>query len=166
MDGHTNKILKNISVPGILDPDNPNYNPLIAINPNTNRLYVDDNSGLNIMYTSTNKIIGSIKEINGSNSIAVNSNTNKIYAYKILSGNTTSNEMDCRLMTSKLYELDGSTNKIINTLQLNNITLNQVDVNPLTNKLYLLGSTCSTEGYFHGSEISLLFVVKPSNEEK
>ena len=49
--------------------------------------------------------------------------------------------------------------------ELNNITLNKVDVNPLTNKLYLLGSTCSNEGYFNGNSISLLFVVKPPNKE-
>ena len=67
--------------------------------------------------------------------------------------------------TCKLFEIDGSTNKITNTLQLNNITLNKVDVNPLTNKLYLLGSTCSNEGYFNGNSISLLFVVKPPNKE-
>ena len=90
MDGYTNKKLKNISLPGILDQENQADNSLMAINPNTNRLYVDDNSGLNIMDTSTNKIIGSLKEINGSNSI-VDSNINKIYTYKILPANTTSN---------------------------------------------------------------------------
>ena len=47
--------------------------------PQTNRLYVEDGgrAGLVVIDTSTNQVIGSLKEISRLNSISVNSNTKR-----------------------------------------------------------------------------------------
>lgn len=136
IDGQTNKIIKNITLPK--PPGTEGYSKGVAINPQTNRLYVDDGGrdGLVVIDTSTNQVTGSLKEISGPNLISVNSNANRVYAFN--SDYNGNNHPISNKTTSKLFAIDGNSNKILSILHLNTI-LKNIAVNPSTNLIYLLG---------------------------
>jgi DNA-binding beta-propeller fold protein YncE len=158
IDGQTNKIIKNITLPKPAGTES--YSKGVAINPQTNRLYVDDGgpAGLVVVDTSTNHIIESLKEISGPNSISVNSNANRVYA--INSDYNGNNHPISNKTTSKLFAIDGNSNKILSILHLNTI-LKNIAVNPSTNLIYLLGWNCNNACDYKDAGKSVLFVVKP-----
>ena len=160
IDGQTNKIIKNITLPK--PPGTEGYSKGVAINPQTNRLYVDDGGrdGLVVIDTSTNQVTGSLKEISGPNLISVNSNANRVYAFN--SDYNGNNHPISNKTTSKLFAIDGNSNKILSILHLNTI-LKNIAVNPSTNLIYLLGWNCNNACDYKDAGKSVLFVVKPSN---
>lgn len=119
IDGQTNEIINNITLP--MPVGTEGYSKEVDINPQTNRLYVDDGdrTGLVVIDTSKNQITGSLKETSGPNSISVNSNANRVYA--INSDYNGNNHPISNKTTSKLFSIDGNSNKILSILHLNTI---------------------------------------------
>jgi DNA-binding beta-propeller fold protein YncE len=112
-----------------------------------------------VIDTSKNQVIGSLKEISGPNMISVNSNANRVYA--INSDYNGNNHPISNMTKSKLFAIDGNSNKILSILHLNMI-LKNVAVNPSTNLIYLLGWNCNNVCDYKDAGKSVLFVVKPT----
>ena len=118
IDGKTNQVTSRISISG----SEPNCND-IAINSQTNKIYVLD-AFQDVIHvidgttdTATDNIALGASNIEG---IGVNPDTNKIY---VSSGN------------GSLTVIDGSTEKVLTTLQTN--AHGFIAVNPTTNKIYV-----------------------------
>lgn len=91
----------------------------IAVNPNTNRIYVADGNGVEVIDGISNTVVGTIPT--GVRQIAINPTTNLIYA---LYG------------TSTIEVIDGETNQIVTSIGTSSNT-QTIAVNSATNKIYV-----------------------------
>jgi YVTN family beta-propeller protein len=97
----------------------------IAVNPNTNRIYVTNYSSnsVSVIDGDTNTVIDTIAVGNAPQGIAVNPVTNKIY---VANGNS----------GDPVYVIDGNNNAVIKTIPVA-INARGVAVNPNTNSIYV-----------------------------
>jgi YVTN family beta-propeller protein len=102
----------------------------VAVNPNTNRIYVLNNSSENISVIDgvTNAVVAMIDNCSGS--LAVNPNTNRIYVFKNSSNN--------------ILVIDGMTNTVV--AMIDNCS-GYLSVNPVTNRIYMTGVGSDGNGY-------------------
>ena len=98
----------------------------IAVNPNTNLIYVSNynNDSISVIDGKTNKVVNTIG-VETPSHIAVNPNTNMIYVDEY---NHVSN-------SSSIDVVDGKTNKVVNTIGIE--TPSSIAVNPNTNMIYV-----------------------------
>ena len=116
IDGLTNSVISTISVGN--DPQG------IAVNPNTNKIYVANqhDSTVSVINGSTNTIVSTIPVGSSPTYVAANPNTNMIYV-----ANTGSNSLSV---------IDGSTDNVISTIQVGSKPVG-IGVNPNTSKIYV-----------------------------
>lgn len=105
----------------------------IAINPDTNKIYVSDGNGVEVIDGKTNSIVATIPV--GSLAITINPDTNMLYAI---------------VGQNKVDVINGSTNQIVSSIGTMANTENIVVVNPNTNMIYVSWSNwyinCPTGG--------------------
>jgi len=103
----------------------------VAVNPNTNRIYVGTNGAVAVLDGNTNTVLASIPTSSGYSmyGAAVNGAQNQIYV--TIQGLNT------------LAIIDGASNKVVRTLAVGNAPLG-VDSNPNTNRAYVANTSSST----------------------
>jgi YVTN family beta-propeller protein len=111
----------------------------IAVNPNTNLIYVSDynNDSVSVIDGKTNKVVNTIG-IETPSYIGVNPNTNMIYV----------DEHNRDLNSSSIDVIDGKTNKVVDTIGIE--TPSNMAVNPNTNMLYVLNQDNKTLSVIDG----------------
>src|SRR2546426_76454 len=143
INGSTNKIVNSIQI--------FQQAPHLTINPSTNKLYVtdyeDDHGIIDVIDGFTNNVT-KVRIPNHPFTIEVNPSTNKLYL-GVYTGN----------QTGLVYEIDGSTHKIVDKIPMPYDSINGLMVNPRTNFLYvadgghrLLCDSCRNEcqnGFVH-----------------
>src|SRR3989454_176410 len=125
IDGATNSITSTIPVgtcPGA-----------VAVNPNTNKIYVIDDNGLQVIDGATNSVTSTIQVGNGPIGVDANPTTNKIYVANS-NGNTVS-------------VIDGTTNSVLSTLPVGSGP-HGIGINPNTNMIYV--------GNYYGKSVSAI----------
>ncbi|MGH9980766.1 MAG: hypothetical protein ACRD6U_04330 [Nitrososphaeraceae archaeon] len=125
----TNEIIKNVTITGVYDRSTISD---IAVNPKTNIIYIAQYRTLLVMDGTTNEIIGHFTIDNGIDTIAVNSETNTIYATNPSS--------------ETLSVIDGEINKLITVIPLDD-EYQDIAVNPTTNTIYLVGYKLNEHRY-------------------
>jgi YVTN family beta-propeller protein len=107
----------------------------MAINPNTNLLYITNfgSDYISVINDNTNQVITSIKIEKGLWGVDINPNTNKIYVTSVAS--------------QSLYVIDGNTNTLIEKITGVGNGPYQVAVNPSTNKIYVSDWNYPDGGY-------------------
>ena len=117
----------------------------IAINSNTNNLYGGTNDNkIMIMDLKTGEVIDildNIPELGHITDIKANSNTNKIFVL--------TNED----LQSKMYVIDGDTNKTVKTLSFDKQT-HEITINEQANEIYLYGAHDATLHVIDGTDYS------------
>ena len=126
IDGITNNIVETISI------NNASASGL-AVNPNTNVIYVTGNTELNgiigVIDGESNKLVDIVSLENIIvGKIAVNSGSNTAYIISNSGG---------RLSNDSIKVLDGEDNTILDTITIRNALFSDIDVNPDTNMIYL-----------------------------
>ena len=133
IDGTTDSIVSTISV---------GYTPLgVAVNPNTNMIYVSENpiwNGPNegivsVIDGSTNSIVSRIS-LAGNYEIGVNPNTNMVY----LASNDASSTFD-----DVVYVIDGIKNKVVNIISVGADPYG-IGINPNTGKIFVTNEDANT----------------------
>jgi YVTN family beta-propeller protein len=107
----------------------------VAVNPNTNRIYVvnRDSDNLTVIDGATNTVITTVAAGRRSIAIGVNPNTNRVYVANFNSDNVS--------------VLDGATNTVIATVAVGSNPA-RVEVNPVTNRIYV--------GNFSSNDVSVI----------
>ena len=105
----------------------------LAVNPNTNVIYVTGNSELNgiigVIDGESNKLVETVSLENiFAGKIAVNSESNTAYIISNSGG---------RLSNDSIKVLKGEDNTILDTITIRNALFTDIDVNPNTNMIYL-----------------------------
>lgn len=125
-------------------------NPVgIAVNPNTNRIYVSNinNNTISIIDGSTNSVVDTIS-VNSPSDVSTNSVTNMIYV------------VEGQVNHPAISVIDGSTNTIVQTIQIpftrSGTSAHEIAVNPQTNMIYV---THYSSEHFAGSGFDGGFVV-------
>src|SRR2546426_666734 len=177
IDGATNSITSTIPVgtcPGA-----------VAVNPNTNKIYVIDDNGLQVIDGTTNSVVNTITVGKFPSAVAINRNTNMIYVANtgdnttsVINGETNSvvstitvgnepNGIGVNPKTNMIYVanflsvagtvsvIDGATNSVTSTIQVGNGPIG-VDANPTTNKIYVANSNGNTVSVIDGTTNSVL----------
>ncbi len=109
----------------------------VAVNPNTNLIYVTNNvtRTVSVVNGPLNIILITIPVAPGSTGIGVNPNTNMIYVANTLS--------------STVSVINGTTNTVANTIPVGNGPIG-VGVNPVTNKIYVANTFENTVSVING----------------
>lgn len=146
IDGHTNKVTQEISLP--LPPTE------VSVNSNTNMVYVivlnGTKGGFYVINGTTNKISNSVLGLGNSTDIAINPNSNRVYITNFSIGGS---------VPQTVSVVDGNTNKVIDTIVLGHANCLSctmptssgdmpIAVNPLTNIIYA--------GNFNNGKISVI----------
>lgn len=170
IDGLTNKVIKEIDViyMGAQPPEvsfNAMRNPEkyykiepmeVAVNPNTNRIYVSDwnypDGGITVIDGSQDKVIDRILGLGGpSYGIAVNPNTNRIYV---------NNFQSALGIPYNVTVIDGNTDKILTNITIGvgngdastnpqGLRIAPITLNPITNVIYAYyRASITTDNYF------------------
>lgn len=119
IDGSTNSVIKEISLPD-QQPDR------IAVNLVTNKIYVAMDHSVGVIDGVTDTVVGTISTGQITEDVAVNPNTNRIYAF---------NSGGLAFSNPHTDVIDGETNSIIGTIP--KFVITQSSINPNTNKFYL-----------------------------
>src|SRR2546426_685245 len=162
-----------------------NYLYDVGVNPNTNKIYVIDDNGLQVIDGTTNSVVNTITVGKFPSAVAINRNTNMIYVANtgdnttsVINGETNSvvstitvgnepNGIGVNPKTNMIYVanflsvagtvsvIDGATNSVTSTIQVGNGPIG-VDANPTTNKIYVANSNGNTVSVIDGTTNSVL----------
>ena len=108
------------------------------MNPTTNRIYVTDADGVSVLDGRTNTVIATVPVGNHPPwAVAVNSNTNRVYAISSIDGNNT------------VSVLDGHTNTLLAKMRVGRNPI-AIAVNTKLNRVYVCNYFDSTMSVFQG----------------
>jgi YVTN family beta-propeller protein len=135
IDGSTNSVITTVNVGGA--------QAAIAVNPSTNRIYVTLNNSVLVIDGASSSVVSSVQVGSGSWSgwgIAVNSNTNFIYA--------------SNYSKSTVLVINGSTNSVVATVNVGGFPWG-IAVNPNTNLIYVSNQGNNSVSVIDGSTNSV-----------
>jgi YVTN family beta-propeller protein len=169
IDGNTNRVVSNITlvrnptqiaIGNIVVNESPNANLLptsIAINPNTNTVYVANrnNDILSVIDGSKDRVSANITVMQKPDAVAVNPKTNMVYV---------SNED-----ANRVSIIDGKTNRVLSTVVMTNNyptdknNYSEISVNPSTNMVYVTDKYTNSLSLLNGTTDRIVKITSLGN---